>query len=411
MKTILSLLSIFFVAISFAQPAIMYSVNAKGEIKRYSLKFYDEFNRKELDRTKWMTSYPWGQNYSGTCYQEWMTDGENFTFEDGKLGMVIKREQVTARGVGYEADTFKLQDGKDNLRTWEYTSGMIFSKEKFRKGIFEVRFKLPEGAGFWPAFWLFGGKPNEEFDIFEAKGEKGDQVHYDMHCPDGDCKGFGDWLRMNQNFATGFNTMSGQWNENSAYWYLNGQSIAAWKGTLKEPANIIANLGLANNFGCPFGPGENEQTPFPATYEVDYIRLFQESEVSEYIRFDRKGTEKYAFEHGSAAVRRKGPDMKKNLRAMKRDNEAETMGHIRIYRDEPLNRLIIQFDDRSSSKRVKMSVVDRSGVERLLISTINGSVLTLDLASLEDGVYQLKINAGSNELVEVLDIYTTGVTR
>ena len=366
--------------------------------------FNDEFNVEGLNRNKWLTSYPWGQNYAGTCYQELMTDGDNYTFEDGKLGMVIKREQVTARGVGYESDTFKLQDGKDNFRTWEYTSGMIFSKEKFKNGIFEVRFKLPEGAGFWPAFWLYGGKPNEEFDIFEAKGEKGNQVHYDMHCPDGYCKGFGNWLKMNQNFSAGFNTMSGVWNENSAYWYLNGQSIAAWKGTLNEPANLIANLGLANDFGCPFGPGENEQTPFPATYEVDYIRVFQESPLPAYIRFDLNGKSTFTFEHGEARVNRKGGDMRRNLRAMRRANEQETMGHIRIYKDENVKRLIIQFDDRSAAKRVNITIQDRAGQQKVKGTTVNGNFVTIDLSGFEEGSYEFKIDAGANSFTEVLDV-------
>lgn len=405
MKTILSLLSTFLISLVYAQPEVIYSVDAKGTMQRYSLKFGDEFNSNSLDRNKWLTSYPWGQNYAGTCYQEWMTDGDNLTFEDGKLGMVMKREQVTARGVGYESDTFKLQDGKDNLRTWEFTSGMIFSKEKFKHGIFEVRFRLPEGAGFWPAFWLYGGQPNEEFDIFEAKGEKINQVHYDMHCPGGDCKGFGNWLKLNQNFSAGFNTMSGQWNENSAYWFLNGQSIAAWKGTLKEPANIIANLGLANNFGCPFGPGENEHTLFPSTYEVDYIRVYQESELPAYIRFDFNGSSKFIYEHGSTRVNRKGNEMRKHLRALKKVKEEETMGHIRIYKDEALKRLIVQFDDRSSAKMVAISVTDQTGGSRLKASTINGNFINLDLSSLENGPYQFKINAGGNEMVETLLIF------
>lgn len=405
MKTILSLLSTFLISLVYAQPEVIYSVDARGTMQRYSLKFGDEFNSKGLDRAKWLTSYPWGQNYAGTCYQEWMTDGDNLTFEDGKLGMVMKREQVTARGVGYESDTFKLQDGKDNLRTWEFTSGMIFSKEKFRKGLFEVRFKLPEGAGLWPAFWLYGGQPNEEFDIFEAKGEKINQVHYDMHCPGGDCKGFGNWLKMNQTFAAGFNTMSGVWNENSAYWYLNGQAFSVWKGTLKEPANIIANLGLANDFGCPFGPGENDQTPFPATYEVDYIRLYQESDRSAFIRFDMNGTTKFEYEHGEARVNRKASEMKKSLRALRKDKEYETMGHIRIYKDEVLKRLIVQFDDRSSAKMVVMSIIDKAGSTLARASTINGNFINIDLNTLENGSYQFKINAGGNEMVETLVIF------
>lgn len=361
MKIFVTIIFSLFISLIFAQAERIYSIDTKGDFRRFSLTFSDEFNSNTLDRNKWLTSYPWGQNYAGTCYQEWMTDGDNFVFENGILKMVLKEEKVTARGVNYEADTFKLQDRKDNLREWKYTSGMLFSKEQFRKGIFEIRFKLPTGAGFWPAFWLFGGNPNEEFDIFEAKGEKLNKIHYDMHCPDGGCKGFGNWLSVNGDFSKGFNTMSGEWNENSAFWFLNGQRIASWAGTLNYPASLIANLGLANNYGCAFGPGEDQSTIFPGTFELDYIRIYQEMDKQVPIMFHKNGRTVYTYEHGSLKTKKTGSEIGKTKRALKKANQPETAGHVRLYKDEVGNHLIVQCDLTAFSKKMSLQLKDENG--------------------------------------------------
>ena len=64
---------------------------------------------------------------------------------------------------------------------FDYQSGLIYSKEKFRYGHFEIRFKTDAASGHWPAFWLFGGD-GQEIDIFEMGAGKLNEVHVDVHC-------------------------------------------------------------------------------------------------------------------------------------------------------------------------------------------------------------------------------------
>jgi beta-glucanase (GH16 family) len=53
----------------------------------------------------------------------------------------------------------------------DYTIGTIWSKTEkaFLYGKFEIKCKLPQGHGFWPAFFLFNG-PGIEIDLFEFHG-------------------------------------------------------------------------------------------------------------------------------------------------------------------------------------------------------------------------------------------------
>jgi beta-glucanase (GH16 family) len=241
----------------------------------------DEFNGTSLDKSKWINSFPWGRNYSGTCYQEYMTDGQNFQFDNGVLKLIAKEEYTYAKGVPYESNNFPLEDGLPNLRGWNYTSGMIFSKKKYKYGLFEIRFKPPVGRGFWPAFWLFGGNPDEEFDIFEYKGETPNRIHINVHS-NGTMEP-NSWVTANGNFSDGFNTMMGEWSPNFALWYLNGKQFQIWLGDLNFQANIIANLGIANDAPCAFSPGPNNSTPFPSIFEIDYIRVWTRLECNQTI--------------------------------------------------------------------------------------------------------------------------------
>jgi beta-glucanase (GH16 family) len=51
--------------------------------------------------------------------------------------------------------------------TFRFSSGEIWTDEKFFHGVYTARVKLPKGKGFWPAFWLYSGNPWNEIDIFE----------------------------------------------------------------------------------------------------------------------------------------------------------------------------------------------------------------------------------------------------
>lgn len=261
------------------QPETMWQLYMDGSIVRWAYSGGDEFDGNSLDQYKWRNDYPWGRNYSGTCAQEYMTDGLNYSFsynsdiQSNTIKLIAKKEDVFKKGIEYEDDDYLLLDGQPNLRWWHYTSGMLFSKQKYKYGIFEIRFKLPAGKGFFPAFWLFGGNPNEEFDIFEYKGEMPNKVHYDMHCPN--CSSsFGDWVTANGNFSDGFNDMMGEWNPEWSQWVLNGQNFQVWFGNLNYQANIIANFSIAGPNPCAFSPDPDNTTIFPAEFEIDFIRVW-----------------------------------------------------------------------------------------------------------------------------------------
>lgn len=173
---------------------------------------------------------------------------------------------------------------KNNAFLTKYSAGAIVSRKKYHYGYYEIRFKVEEGRGIWPAFWFFGGEKNEEIDGFELKGEKNNQIHVDTHCPSGCDRGYknnlgfntnwGGWLPVTKQLHEGFNVMGLEWKQDELIWYLNGFPLAYFKGRFPNPMNLYLNTSVAKD-GGPFKPGPDETTVWPNTYTVDYLRIWQ----------------------------------------------------------------------------------------------------------------------------------------
>lgn len=61
--------------------------------------------------------------------------------------------------------------------------------------------------------------------------------------------------------------------EGRIVWYVDGMETNRIEGdqVSSEQMYIIANLAVGGNFPGP----ANESTPFPARFEIDYIRVYQ----------------------------------------------------------------------------------------------------------------------------------------
>src|SRR6185503_13343107 len=77
--------------------------------------------------------------------------------------------------------------------TREYTSSRIRTRRKgdWLLGRFEIRAKLPQGKGIWPAIWMlptdnrYGGWPHSgEIDIMELLGHKPGKTYGTLHYTD-----------------------------------------------------------------------------------------------------------------------------------------------------------------------------------------------------------------------------------
>jgi len=251
----------------------------------------DEFNGVTLDLEKGWRLLDETSLAANKELQYYTTNG-NFGFAQDAYGrylqIITKKETITGRVIPYLPDNWVFgypnvpPQYNLNLRTFDYTSANIVSRQPYFYGKFEIRCRIPAQQGLWPAFWL-RGQPDEEIDI-EFKGEVPYFVHWANHdvghtawnCGFFKNKQCQDWyapLPLVNFSGPNFNTVGIIWMPNFIGWTLNGNIYKYVLHDYSGPMRVIANTAVANDLG-PFEPGPTLSTVLPATYDIDWIRIW-----------------------------------------------------------------------------------------------------------------------------------------
>jgi len=178
----------------------------------------------------------------------------------------------------------------------KYTSARIKTKAKVEPlyGRVEARIKLPEGQGLWPAFWLLGNNiPSTpwpgcgEIDIMEYKGSVQGSTSSAMHGPgySGNTPLVHAFNLPSGAFSDDFHLFAVEWEAEQVRFYVdetlhytvtkeNVQRYGKW--VFDHPFFILLNLAVGGNFD---GDPRNDDI-FPATMQVDYVRVYTRSAAS-----------------------------------------------------------------------------------------------------------------------------------
>ena len=230
----------------------------------------DEFDYTGApDASKW--GYDIGGSGWGNNELEYYTNStNNAKVENGKLS-------ITAR--------------QENVGGMNYTSARLVTKNKgdFLYGRIEVSAKLPTGRGTWPAIWMlptdwvYGGWPKSgEVDIMEHVGYDPNNVLSSIHTQSynhtlGTQKSGG----MNIPTAmTAFHKYRFDWTPYAVRVYYDDQLVFTFvnegKGYPTWPFDkrfhLLLNLAIGGNWG---GAQGIDTTIFPATMEVEYVRVYK----------------------------------------------------------------------------------------------------------------------------------------
>lgn len=239
----------------------------------FELVWSDEFDYNGLpDSTKWAydtvgNSWGWG-NRELQYYTVEKT--ENARVSNGTL-------KITAR-----------QQQNENL---DYTSARLITKHKgdWLYGKFEVKAKLPEGRGLWPAIWMlptdwqYGGWPQSgEIDIMENVGYDPDTIVASIHTASYNHKV---GTQRNNKISipdnrNKFHIYMLQWDENTikvsvdrkVYFVFNKDANNPDIWPFDKRFHLLLNLAVGGDWGGMYGV---DSLIFPATFEIDYVRVYQ----------------------------------------------------------------------------------------------------------------------------------------
>ncbi len=170
-----------------------------------------------------------------------------------------------------------------------YTSARLVTKGKLETqyGRVEARMRLPFGQGMWPAFWMLGDDNNGtevwpnigEIDIMENRGQEPSKIIGSVHGPgySGGNAVSKEYNLENDRFDTGFHVFGIEWGPNYINYYVDDvlynqitPDDVSGEWVFNRPFYIIINLAVGGTFvGSP-----NNQTVFPQTMLVDYVRVY-----------------------------------------------------------------------------------------------------------------------------------------
>src|SRR5690554_582414 len=227
-------------------------------------------------------------NFSEGEPQVYTNRTDNVFVSNGHLILKVKQETYTCPSSSLNDWGCSRQD-KYGV-PYNYTSGWVETKQAYNTqfGYIESKIKLPNGHGFWPAFWTFKGSgvlaTNEaEIDIFEMLGSDvnapnimGTNIHKeycDVNQPDypvcANIPNYGLDLKPTNFDYTSWHTYGIKWSPNKIVWYVDGSPVRTITSHgIIDPVRIILNFAI-EPWALP-----NQTTPFPSEMIIDYVKVY-----------------------------------------------------------------------------------------------------------------------------------------
>ena len=198
------------------------------------------------------------------------------------------RENVTVRD-----GTLRLTNRKESRAGQEWTSGSIWTKERFTYGYFEARYRYAAAPGTNNSFWLMTNTPGEpekgnRFEIDINEGRYPNWVNTNIHNhsasavttkPDGK-KTHPQWPKNHPikkdgqpvDLTAEFHTYSALWTPDEIIFYFDGKEIRRERNEFSHsPTPVWLSLAIAKWAGPLTDAIDGTQM------EVDYVRVWQQA--------------------------------------------------------------------------------------------------------------------------------------
>ncbi|GAA3605273.1 family 16 glycosylhydrolase [Flavivirga amylovorans] len=253
------------------------------DVEYTDLVWADEFDiNGAVNSTKWhhQTVGPNGGRWYNNEEQHYTNSLTNSKVEDDCLYITAKSETITQNGV--ELD---------------YTSARLNSKFAFTYGRIDVRAKLPEGDGTWPAIWTLGKNINEpggfwqptygtvgwpacgEIDIMEHGLGAINHVSSALHTPCTGCNGntMNYKSKVLTDVANNFHVYSVNWSPDQITFLIDNVGYYTYNPSVKDASTwpftqdqyILLNVAMGGTAGT-IDPSFNL-----SSMVIDYVRVYQ----------------------------------------------------------------------------------------------------------------------------------------
>ncbi len=283
----IAVLSLTLLAAAVTRAAAQHRVN----YDEWELEWAEEFNQftdTVALSTHWQFAYPWGRTLNNFGETEYYTSrGVRPDTAEGVLNLVADRlpkpRPYGKKQLRFNSGMLLSAHNPDKLRPTNCGGG----DGEFSYGLFEVRCRQPRDMSSFPAFWLWGGVP-DEIDVFEANREAMTNTFH---------VGWGGWWRPSRtgpygcscfyhntdpaaDLHTEFHTYGVEWLPNEVYIYYDGVPIRHETRLVPEGCgmHVIVNLAMLEWIAANHD-----------TLAVDYIRIYRPKVLPPSVAVLRRG--------------------------------------------------------------------------------------------------------------------------
>ncbi len=274
----------------------------------YQLVWSDEFNGAEIDEKRWFDhSFEWWTPTNNEKYP-YLTPGENTKIEDGNL---VLSAHILDEPYHY------------NGLSLTRSGALMYTRQRFKYGYFEMRFRSHKGSGLVSSLWLFptyATKYDEgwdEIDLLEIAGHTGDNLlhlgviakeenmggqqnngDFTLKCEDGRCI---KWKHHEEDYSFGddFHTIAVDWDENGIAYFLDGKQIGYAPYHYNTSMEIVLSLVPTDNIDWGgLAPAQFEKN----TLEIDYVRVWKKASCTENVSKCEYLADPYHFKRNQSVL-------------------------------------------------------------------------------------------------------------
>ena len=262
--------------------------NADGvDIVYTDLVWSDEFdNNGTVDNSKWFhqTFAPNGGRWFNDELQHYTNNIKNSSVSDGKLSITAIREKIIQNNVALD-----------------FSSARLNSKFAFTYGRVDVKAKLPEGNGTWPAIWTLGKNINEpgaywqtqgfgttpwpacgELDVMEHGLHAVNEVSSAIHTPSSSGNTVNTARKFLSDVANNYHVYSMNWSPTQITFLIDGVAYYTYKPNELNAATwpfnleqyLILNVAMGGFSGVP------DANFTQSSMEIDYVRIYQNTNTA-----------------------------------------------------------------------------------------------------------------------------------
>lgn len=230
-----------------------------------TLTFNDEFESTTLDQSKWSPHTA------------------------GAATINSELQAYTPDSFEFSGTALRIRGDKRSFAGKAYTSGALSTSGTFVQtyGYFEMRAKVNDGRGTWPAFWLLQQNRSwpPEIDIMESLGQDPLTVHQTLHYTDPALVTAGNptgktatgTATSGPDFSYDYHTYAVSWRPGELIYYIDGvERKRVTQFVPSSPMYMLVNLALGGSW--PVAP--DFTTQFPNYYDVDYVRAYRYNDLT-----------------------------------------------------------------------------------------------------------------------------------